>query len=327
MATDPPATTDRDPADATLIFHEQADGRKVSRLPGGKIVLVDLATADRVRDGDAWFVRLRHRDTFAIADPVEKVTRATWESTQTLSTPLAEAMARAAYLPSREPAPVASRPSVDDVRAVASTPAVPPSPIRESDGAVEMSRIVRPADRVAFFIDGANTDGASRYAGYFIDFLKAREFFLASGSFYAGFYYVADFAAADGLQQSFFDFLSHAGYIVRRRRVKVIIDEDTGERIYKGNLDTEIVLDMMNTVDNYDVAFLFSGDSDFERAVDLLRARGKRLYVVTARAQLSRELAYIADKPIIYLEDHRTVLARRDRGGSRAATEPAAPAP
>lgn len=95
--------------------------------------------------------------------------------------------------------------------------------------------------------------------------------------------------------------------------MKVIRDSDTGERIIKGNLDTEIVLDMVNTVDNYDVAFLFSGDSDFERAVDLLRSRGKRIYVVTARAQLSRELSYVADKPIFFIEDHRAVLAREDR--------------
>jgi hypothetical protein len=46
----------QDPPDATLIFHEQADGRKVARLPGGKVVLLDLAALDRVRTGDAWFV-------------------------------------------------------------------------------------------------------------------------------------------------------------------------------------------------------------------------------------------------------------------------------
>ncbi len=104
-----------------------------------------------------------------------------------------------------------------------------------------------------------------------------------------------------------------SGYIIRRRAAKIIRDQDTGERIIKGNLDTEIVLDMFNTIGNYDVAFLFSGDSDFERAVDLLRSRGKRLYIVTARAQLSRELAYVADKSIFYLEDHRERLAREDR--------------
>ena len=63
------ASAEQDPIEATLVFHEQADGRKVARLPGGKVVLVDLNQMDRVRDGDAWFVKLRHleehRDTLA----------------------------------------------------------------------------------------------------------------------------------------------------------------------------------------------------------------------------------------------------------------------
>jgi uncharacterized LabA/DUF88 family protein len=95
--------------------------------------------------------------------------------------------------------------------------------------------------------------------------------------------------------------------------VKIISDQVTGERLIKGNLDTEIVLDMLNTVGNYDLAFLFSGDSDFERAVDLLRSRGKRVYIVTSRQSLSRELAYVADKPIFFLEDFREELRREDR--------------
>lgn len=78
----------------------------------------------------------------------------------------------------------------------------------------------------------------------------------------------------------------------------------------KANVDTELILDLVNTADNYDVAFLFSGDSDFERAVDWLRSRGKRVYVVTARQVLSRELSYVADKPIFFLDDFREELPR-----------------
>lgn len=323
--TDVPPRDD-DPQDATLVFHEQADGRKVSRLPGGKVVLVDFSAMDRVGDGEAWYVKLRHRETFAVADPVEKVTQATLESSGArLSSPLADALRRAAI--ARVPTtPRAAATSASEAQAP--SPAVPPSapaeatsaaplprphPASVAPGPVDLSRLLRSSDRVALFIDGANTDGAARAAGYFVDFRRARDFFLAHATFYAAFYYVADFTASDPLQQRFFDFLSHAGYIVRRRPVKVLRDQDTGERIIKGNLDTEIVLDLLNTVDNYDVAFLFSGDSDFERAVDLLRSRGKRVFVVSARASLSRELAYVADKPIVYLEDHRDVLARTDR--------------
>jgi uncharacterized LabA/DUF88 family protein len=80
--------------------------------------------------------------------------------------------------------------------------------------------------------------------------------------------------------------------------------------VLKANVDTELILDLVNTVDNYDLAFLFSGDSDVERAVDLLRSRGKRIYVVTSRAVISRELVYVADKPVFFLEEFRAQLQR-----------------
>src|SRR5260221_11405497 len=55
----------------SLTFHEQADGRKVARLPGGKVVLLDIHQVDRVADGERWHVRLRHKEAFAIADAVD----------------------------------------------------------------------------------------------------------------------------------------------------------------------------------------------------------------------------------------------------------------
>jgi uncharacterized LabA/DUF88 family protein len=146
-----------------------------------------------------------------------------------------------------------------------------------------------------------------------MDYRKARNFFLAHGLFYAAYYYIADYTASDPLQQRYLDFLAHSDFIVRKKAVKAIRDQETGERLLKANVDTELVLDLINTADNYDLAFLFSGDSDFERAVDLLRSRGKRVYVVTARPVLSRELAYVADKPVFFLEDFRTQLERDAR--------------
>lgn len=222
------------PSDATLVFHEQADRRKAARLHGGKVVLVDHAQMDRVKDGEAWHVRLRHRDTFAIADPVERVTAATLESNGLpLMNPLAEALSRARTMEPRRPvappvtprAPLATNASAADL--VTPAPEAPPAapsltaaaPPPLTSRAIDIGRLLRPTDRVALFIDGANTDGAARAAGY----------------------------------------------IVRRRPVKVIRDQETGERI------------------------------------------------VSARGQISRELACVADKPIVYLEDHRAELARADR--------------
>jgi uncharacterized LabA/DUF88 family protein len=314
----PPQHNAEEILETELVFREQADGRKVARLPGGKVVLINLDDLDRVGDGERWRVRLRHRETFAIADPIERCP----------DQPPATTAGSVAERPATTPAE--GHQARDLGRGRTMTP--PPSPAVGVWGAApaaeagdevgapleqfirpEPRQIVRPTDRVALFVDGANMDGACRRAGYFVDYRKAREFFLAGGIFNAAYYYVADFTASDPLQQRFLDFLAHAGYIVRRRPVKVISDEETGERVIKVNLDTEIVLDMLNTVDNYDVAFLFSGDSDFERAVDLLRSRGKRIYVVTSSRQLSRELMYVADKPIFLLEACRDALAREDR--------------
>lgn len=174
-------------------------------------------------------------------------------------------------------------------------------------------------DRVAMFVDGANMDLAARNAGYFIDYLKARNFFLARGLFYAAFYYIADYTASDPMQQRYLDFLAHADFIVRRKAVKAIRDQETGERVLKANVDTELVIDLINTADNYDLVFLFSGDSDFDRAVDLLRSRGKRVYVVTSRTVMSRELAYVADKPVFFLEEFRAELAREQKTDGPAA--------
>jgi uncharacterized LabA/DUF88 family protein len=302
----------------TLLFHQQADGRKVSRLPGGKVVLVDLNEITRVADGEWWLVRLRHKETFAIATPIEKVKEPQPRPGADAVIPATAPPLAATPVAMQGVAPPVTAPApARPVRAITA----PPTVARERSHStafqvggmlIEPENILRPGDRIALFVDGANMDHAARAAGYFVDYKKARDYFVGPANFYAAFYYVADVTASDPVQLRFLDFLSYAGFIIRRKPVKVIIDQDTGEQTFKGNLDTEIVLDMLNTVNNYDVAFLFSGDSDFERAVDLLRSRGKRVYVVTSRKSLARELAYVADKPVFCLEDFQSVLARTD---------------
>lgn len=318
---------DDEPAEAVLTFREQADGRKVARLPGGKVVLVAYGEVDRVRDGERWRVRLEHRDTFSVATPVERerplLTNPVLSALSPVLTTLrAKAAAPASTpTPAIAPVPAAAAPPAPTVMAPVARPVVvPPAPSapkpltsdRRPDDrpVIHPSRVVGMNDRVAMFIDGANMDGACRLAGYFVDYRKAQRLFLAHGLFYAAYYYIADYTASDPLQQRYLDFLAHSDYIVRRKAVKAIRDKETGERVLKANVDTELVLDLINTADNYDLAFLFSGDSDFERAVDLLRSRGKRVYIVTARPVLSRELAYVADKPIFFIEDFRDALER-----------------
>jgi uncharacterized LabA/DUF88 family protein len=289
----------------TLTFHQQADGRKVSRLPSGKVVLVHFHGLEKVKNGETWLVQLEHQPLYAVAHPLELIRKGAPPAPAVLPPKPATTVVRAAEktTPATSPPPPTTT----------ITPAAAPLVNRGMPG-----QFLRPEDRVAIFVDGANMDGAARDAGYHLDYFKVGGFLRAKASFRAAYYYIADFTAQDPLQIRFLDFLAHSGYIVRKKPVKVIEDRETGVKTYKANVDTEMVLDMVNTADNWDVAFLLSGDSDFERCVDLLRSRGKRVYVMTSEGTLSRELSHVADKPIFFIEDYRDFLERdaKDKGST-----------
>lgn len=301
----------RAPADAgvdqqALTFREQSDGRKVCRLPTGKIALVHYNYLDKVKDGETWLVQLEHQPLYAVAHPIERIAAAPVIKVEAPRPPPSTTKTTVIRAPETPPKPAAT-PVVAPV-APTSTAAAATSGLPVNRAMPDM--FLRKEDRVAIFVDGANMDGASRDAGYHLDYYKVGDFLRGKASFRAAYYYIADFTAHDPLQIKFLDFLAHSGYIVRKKPVKVIVDKETGSKTFKANVDTEMVLDMVNTADNYDVAFLMSGDSDFERCVDLLRSRGKRVYVVTSEGTLSRELSHVADKPIFLIEDYKDILAR-----------------
>ena len=72
-------------------------------------------------------------------------------------------------------------------------------------------------------------------------------------------------------QRGFRDALISLGYTVRTKVLKEYYDDNSGRYSQKANLDIEIVIDMFNTVEQYDRVILLSGDGDFERAIELLR--------------------------------------------------------
>ncbi|HEV8360591.1 MAG TPA: NYN domain-containing protein [Candidatus Thermoplasmatota archaeon] len=166
---------------------------------------------------------------------------------------------------------------------------------------------------MALFVDSANMHHACKRAGYFIDWRKAREHFTQGASFGGAFFYYAVPPTIEVERQRFLDFLSYNGFIVRTKTLKTVYDSQTGEAFQKANLSIEIALDMVQTSDHWDTAYLFSGDGDFDRVVEVLRARGKRIHVVTAQGMLARELAYAVDKPVLWLEELEKHIGRTDR--------------
>lgn len=160
-------------------------------------------------------------------------------------------------------------------------------------------------DRVSVFIDGANfffmqKDGL----GWFADPKKLLDFIEAKyGTISDAFYYIGKDAPPDARQQGFLDALPEMGFSVVSKQIKTIYDAKTGTTKKKANLDIEIVLDMFNTIDSYDIAVLVSGDGDFDRALQLLKARGKRSIVISTTGFIAGELRATAGRHYIDLKD------------------------
>lgn len=158
--------------------------------------------------------------------------------------------------------------------------------------------------KISVFVDGANFFYMQRDGlHWFADPKKIIDYIQKSGQIIDAFYYIGQDAPPDARQQSFLDALPEMGYTVITKTIKTIYDSKTGTTKRKANLDIEIVLDMFNTIDHYDKAILISGDGDFERPLQLLRARGKHFEVIATDSFIARELRAVAGRHYTRFED------------------------
>lgn len=152
---------------------------------------------------------------------------------------------------------------------------------------------------------------AQQKNGWFFDPRRVLEFFtrdpnivLVNAFWYTGLKDMQD-------QRSFRDALINLGYTVRTKLLKEYYDETLGKYYQKANLDIEIVIDMFNTVGQYDRVVLFSGDGDFERAIELLRSKNTHITVVSTEGMIARELRNATDR-YIDLNEIRPFIEKLD---------------
>ncbi|NCJ05250.1 NYN domain-containing protein [Synechococcales cyanobacterium C] len=153
-------------------------------------------------------------------------------------------------------------------------------------------------NRVSIFVDGNNMFYAQQKNGWFFDPRRVLEYFthetgirLVNAFWYTGLKDIQD-------QRGFRDALINLGYTVRTKILKEFYDDNSGRYSQKANLDIEIVIDMFNTVDQYDRMILLSGDGDFERAIELLRSKNTHITVVSTEGMIARELRNATDQYI-----------------------------
>lgn len=301
--------------EADLSFYEQLDGKKVAFI-GSKCVILDRELKEKVKPGEIWRVRLADKGTFYIGFPEVKVGDKPKPGVTTVAAlvpdldkklghhvPMTGASSQATVVP------VVASPAAAQKPVAVEKPKPRDGPTTLAGMTLEPDNVIRSEDRVAFFVDGANTDNACTHAGFFLDWKKALGYFVGKGLFGGAYYFSTDYMN-DADQNKFHDQLAFAGFTVRSKPVKLIKDKITGEEKVKGNVDIELALEMIARESTYDVAVLFSGDSDFKRVIEVLQSRGKRVFVVSSRGSVSRELIHAADKPVFFMEDFQDLLKR-----------------
>lgn len=143
--------------------------------------------------------------------------------------------------------------------------------------------------RIAVFIDGSNYYYMQKEMGWYIAGEKLMKYFAKQGQLVDAFYYIGESPEDDDGSKRYLDMLNHIGFSLVTKPVKVITDS-AGTTFKKANMDVEIVTDMLTLSDNYDVAVLVSGDSDFLKALNILRAKGKVVEVFSTPGIISKEL-------------------------------------
>lgn len=142
--------------------------------------------------------------------------------------------------------------------------------------------------KVAVFIDAANIIHCYKDTGWKIDFKKLKRYFESKCTLVGIYYYSAYFEESAG-QKSFFEMLSRKGFVLRVKKIRKIANED-GTITLKGNCDTDMVVDAVARMGEYDTVVIMSGDSDFVSLVNLLRGKGKKVIIVSTRWHVAKDL-------------------------------------
>ena len=186
---------------------------------------------------------------------------------------------------------------------------------------IVLDRIVQPHERVALFIDGANLYSAARALNVDMDYRKLLDEFRKRGRFVRATYYTAlvedqDFSPIRPLV----DWLDYNGYSLVTKPAREYTDA-TGRRRFKGDMDVDIAVDMLEAAVWLDHAFLFSGDGDFTPLVQALQKKGVKVSVVSTiksnPPMTADELRRAADN-FLDLADLASLIGRPPR--ERAAT-------
>jgi len=160
---------------------------------------------------------------------------------------------------------------------------------------------------VAVFVDVANIFYAAKAAGVDIDYVTLLKSAIAGRDFVRAYAYTG-LDPDNENQRNFHSFLARHGYKVVSKDIRKY-----GDGKVKANLDIELVVDMLKTARNLDVAIVVSGDGDFAPAIRAVQEMGVRVEVISFRGNTSSDLIDVADQFTDIIQ-----IARVEKGSSRS---------
>ncbi|HWE46289.1 MAG TPA: NYN domain-containing protein [Caulobacteraceae bacterium] len=138
-----------------------------------------------------------------------------------------------------------------------------------------------PTDRVALFIDGANLYSAAKALNFDIDYKKLLDEFRRRGVLIRAYYYTAIVEGDDYSPiRPLVDWLDYNGFSLVTKSAREYTDSQ-GRKRWRGDMDMEIAVDMMELAGRADHLVLFSGDGDFRALVEAVQRKGVRVTVVS----------------------------------------------
>jgi len=143
---------------------------------------------------------------------------------------------------------------------------------------------------VAVFVDVANIFYAAKAAGVDIDYVTLLKSATAGRDFVRAYAYTG-LDPDNENQKNFHSFLARHGFRVVSKDIRKY-----GDGKVKANLDIELVVDLMKTARNLDVAVVVSGDGDFAPAIRAVQEMGVRVEVISFRGNTSSDLMEVADQ-------------------------------
>lgn len=173
-----------------------------------------------------------------------------------------------------------------------------------------------PTDRLALFIDGANLHATAKNLGFDIDFKRLLEEFRKRGLLIRAYYYTTLVEEQEYSPiRPLVDWLDYNGFTLVTKPAREYTDRD-GRKRFRGDMDIELAVDMLELAPKADHMVLFSGDSDFSYLIAAVQRKGVRVTVVsTLKSQppmVADDLRRQADS-FVDLADLAEIIGRAPR--------------